>query len=205
MRPDCMQWSGVHLSCFYMSSGNSGFGDPAVPDFWGSGESDLPHPSPSVRDLLAAGCAADADCVAGDADCAMIAATPAPPLRTIRWEYNIQDEPGEGWCHAVELEAIDDDDAERAALPVCLGGERACPPDEPLKQAGYDRFLRRLAEAGDDADERDYVLYIHLLKGEGFDPAAFDPASVEFREWGHARASAAPMPSYALSGCARWS
>jgi hypothetical protein len=125
------------------------------------------------------------------------------------FEYNMGDEPRDGWMHLVEfegqvasetfghLESLDAAGGGGAGtgwggLLRCVGGERTCPPDDVGWAAGYARLLddlRRLDEdaaagcvSAEERDERREALLYDARAPDGFDPdAPFDPASVTFR------------------------
>lgn len=82
--------------------------------------------------------------------------------KTLYYTYDFQS----GWLHRLEIESTDAETPEK--LPVCTGGEAACPPEETGGVWGYDELLARL-ENTDDPD------YIELIDKYGsFDPDAFD-------------------------------
>jgi len=85
----------------------------------------------------------------------------------LRYLYDFES----GWLHRVEIEAleVDADDSAALQLPVCLGGEEACPPEGTGGMWGYEEFLDRL----DDPEDPEYL---DLIERYGdFDPGAFDP------------------------------
>jgi hypothetical protein len=82
----------------------------------------------------------------------------------LRWDYDF----GDGWEHDIVVESIDSP-VEGKRYPVCLGGERACPPEDCGGVSGYEDLLRVLADPTDDEHE-----HMVTWAGEGFDPAAFD-------------------------------
>ena len=87
------------------------------------------------------------------------------------YEYDF----GDGWTHIVELKKIED--AEKGAkYPVCLAGERACPPEDCGGPWSYPEMLEILK--GPDCQEKQE--YIDWLGGE-FDPEAFDVKKVKTR------------------------
>ena len=55
---------------------------------------------------------------------------------------------GDKWRHQVVLEKILPSDA--ATNPVCLDGERRCPPEDVGGPSGYDEFLQVIFEPGHD-------------------------------------------------------
>ncbi len=64
---------------------------------------------------------------------------------------------------------IDDERDERLTHPVCVGGERACPPEDVGGVGGYWRILEVLANAG-HPDRDETLAWI----GGAFDPECFD-------------------------------
>lgn len=99
------------------------------------------------------------------------------PLKTkkkIRWLYEYDF--GDGWRHEILFEGNPPIDPKLKA-PVCLEGERACPPEDCGGPWGYDDFLAALSNRKDPRHE-EIVEWI----GE-FDPEAFDAkaATIEMR------------------------
>jgi hypothetical protein len=85
---------------------------------------------------------------------------------TFGYEYDF----GDGWEHDIFVENVI---PVEAAYPVCLAGERACPPEDCGGVWGYDDFLRALADpAREDGEE-----LLEWVVGE-FDPERFDLAAV---------------------------
>jgi hypothetical protein len=76
---------------------------------------------------------------------------------------------GDWWEHEVTVEDVFGADPEER-YPVCVDGERACPPEDVGGPFGYRHFLAALADPThpDHEPMRDWV-------GGAFDPAAFDP------------------------------
>lgn len=60
---------------------------------------------------------------------------------SLRWDYDF----GDGWEHDVVVEAIESF-LEGKRYPVCLDGERACPPEDCGGIPGYERLLAALAD-----------------------------------------------------------
>ena len=82
---------------------------------------------------------------------------------TFYYTYDFQS----GWLHRLELETADAA-TDAAAVPLCLGGAAACPPEGAGGVWGYDELLARL-ENPDDPD------YLDLIdKYSSFDPDKFD-------------------------------
>lgn len=79
---------------------------------------------------------------------------------------------GDGWQHAVKLEAVVTTDD---PLPVCLGGANACPPEDSGALFGYYDKLKIMADHKhpDHADIKAWM--------GPFDPAAFDLEAVNRR------------------------
>lgn len=81
---------------------------------------------------------------------------------------------GDEWSHTVRLEKI----LERepgVKYPVCVGGKRACPPENCGGVAGYEQLLEIIM----DPSHEEYESMNQWL-GEDFDPEMFDPQEVEF-------------------------
>jgi hypothetical protein len=85
------------------------------------------------------------------------------------YEYDF----GDGWIHDVVLEKIIPCDAPQRV--GCVGGERACPPEDCGGNWGYQAFLEAVADPRHEEHE-DMMRWI----GGEFDPEAFDPAKVSF-------------------------
>jgi hypothetical protein len=75
---------------------------------------------------------------------------------------------GDGWEHEIEIEKTMRP-ASGATYPCCVGGERACPPEDCGGVEGYADVLEALA----DPKHPEHDSYIRWL-GEPFDPEAFD-------------------------------
>ncbi|HBO45349.1 MAG TPA: hypothetical protein DD670_15750 [Planctomycetaceae bacterium] len=83
---------------------------------------------------------------------------------------------GDNWSHVVEIEPIGPAQ-EQTHYPRCVGGERACPPEDCGGSERYARFLKALDNPDDPAfDDACDVL------GETFVPTVFDPERVT-RRW----------------------
>jgi len=87
------------------------------------------------------------------------------------YEYDF----GDGWIHEVVVERILPWQAE-AHYPVCVAGERACPPEDVGGLYGYYDFLDALQNASIPGHER-ALEWI----GGSFDPDAFDLDTVNRR------------------------
>lgn len=98
------------------------------------------------------------------------------PGATATYNYDF----GDGWHHKVLLEGILLADAS-LKYPVCVGGERACPPEDCGGMPGYERLLKVLSKprTGEYADT------VAWLKGHAknyypYQPDHFVPGAVEF-------------------------
>ena len=80
------------------------------------------------------------------------------------YEYDF----GDSWIHGLEVVQVKPLE-KGARYPVCLGGERAGPPDDCGGVWGYDNLLQAIA----DPKHEDHDDLLEWLGGE-FDPVAFD-------------------------------
>jgi hypothetical protein len=80
------------------------------------------------------------------------------------YEYNLDDQ----WLHDIEIEKILPPES-GVHYPRCIGGDRACPPEECGGIRGYADLL----EIIQNPEDPDYQQTIEWL-GEDFDPEAFD-------------------------------
>jgi hypothetical protein len=85
-------------------------------------------------------------------------------LFRFKYEYDF----GDGWLHDLLFEGSPPNDVGRK-YPVCLGGARACPPEDVGGVWGYAEFLEAIA---DPKHERHGEL-LEWIGGE-FDPEVFD-------------------------------
>lgn len=81
---------------------------------------------------------------------------------------------GDWWEHSVVYENVFAVQAE-VDYPTCVGGERACPPEDSGGPMGYELFLEALA----DPDHEAHQQYEEWIGGE-FDPEQFDPKKIKF-------------------------
>ena len=86
------------------------------------------------------------------------------------YEYDF----GDGWKHEVVLEAIADR-APKTKYPRCLGGARACPPEDCGGTRGYEQMLSIIQDPSDE----EYESTVDWLGGH-YDPDTFDPNAVRF-------------------------
>ncbi len=82
---------------------------------------------------------------------------------------------GDNWLHDLELEAILPP-VPGAKYPICLEGERACPPEDCGSVPGYENIVRILALAPKKRTEDDLEMLDWL--GDDYDPEFFDIDSV---------------------------
>ncbi|WP_135476038.1 IS1096 element passenger TnpR family protein [Candidatus Chloroploca mongolica] len=78
------------------------------------------------------------------------------------------------WQHTVRLVDVLRRDF-TARYPRCVGGERACPPEDCAEMYRFAEILRDLADDTLDDDLRAWL-------PQGYDPARFDPAAVRFSD-----------------------
>ena len=76
---------------------------------------------------------------------------------------------GDNWEHEILFQGCRSAESYRR-YPVCLDGQRACPPEDVGGTPGYDEFLEAIADTGHQEDD-DKVRWV----GGTFDPDAFDP------------------------------
>ncbi len=91
------------------------------------------------------------------------------PIATYVYDF------GDNWLHEVVLEGSGE--AARGSLPVCLEGERRCPPEDVGGAWGYEEFLRAIEDPGHSEHLR-----FRSWAGQDFDPDDFDPARVRFED-----------------------
>lgn len=84
------------------------------------------------------------------------------------YEYNLDD----SWLHDIELEKILRQEP-GVHYPICVGGDRACPPEDCGGIRGYHEVLKILK----NPEDPDYQQTIEWL-GEDFDPKAFEQDEV---------------------------
>jgi hypothetical protein len=86
---------------------------------------------------------------------------------TFRFQYEYDF--GDSWYHEVLFEGVVRPDP-KAKYPLCLEGERACPPEDCGGVWGYPDFVEAIRNPDDERHEE-------LLEwiGGRFDPEAFDP------------------------------
>ena len=85
------------------------------------------------------------------------------------YEYDF----GDGWEHEIVVEKLLPMDSQ-AKYPVCLGGERACPPEDCGSFPGYFALLEALKAPKKTAEQKELLEWL----GAGFDPERFDLKAV---------------------------
>lgn len=92
------------------------------------------------------------------------------PGQTVDYEYDF----GDGWNHQVLLKEIVPRESD-TAKPICVAGERACPPEDCGGILGYQTVLEAISDP--THEEHDDIL---RWLGGTFDPECFDAATVKF-------------------------
>ena len=91
--------------------------------------------------------------------------TPGATRQPINYEYDF----GDGWDHEILFEGCTEPEP-RKKYPLCLEGERACPPEDVGGLGGYEEFLAAIA------DPR-HAQHAETLQWSGpFAPEQFSPA-----------------------------
>ncbi len=96
--------------------------------------------------------------------------------RKSRWIYEYDF--GDGWRHEVLFEGFPPSDP-KAKYPLCVEGERACPPEDCGGPWGYADYLAAIADPKHEQ-------HAEMLEWRGaFDPAAFDvkQSTIEMRKF----------------------
>ncbi len=86
------------------------------------------------------------------------------PGRKMVYEYDF----GDGWEHSLVLERVLEPEP-GVRYPRCIGGARACPPEDCGGTGGYESFLAAIR----DPDHEEHDEYLEWIGGE-FDPEEFD-------------------------------
>lgn len=85
------------------------------------------------------------------------------PKRKFTYEYDF----GDSWQHEILVEKVLAPEA-GARYPQCIGGKRACPPEDCGGVWGYERFLEVIKDE-DDPEHEETLEWV----GGSFDPEAF--------------------------------
>jgi len=100
------------------------------------------------------------------------------PKSATRTQWSYEYDFGDGWRHEVLFEGCPPLDP-KVKYPLCLEGERACPPEDCGGSSGYVDYLAAIADPNHEQHEE-------MLEWRGpFDPDAFDPtkATEEMRKF----------------------
>jgi Plasmid pRiA4b ORF-3-like protein len=92
------------------------------------------------------------------------------PKSKFSYEYDF----GDSWEHVILLEKILEPEND-TVYPICIKGERACPPEDCGGIWGYEDMLETL---GSESDEKEEIME---WLGADFDPEAFDIDQVNWR------------------------
>lgn len=82
---------------------------------------------------------------------------------------------GDDWRHTLRVERLLPSET-AARLPQCIGGERACPPEDVGGVGGYAEFRKALA----DPTDPEHASHLEWAGGS-FDPEGFDPEAASQR------------------------
>ena len=95
----------------------------------------------------------------------------AEPGHRLFYEYDF----GDGWDHTLKVESIAPPDPDAPAAR-CVGGRRACPPEDVGGIGGYEELVEALGHPG---PHDDWVEERLAWLPAGFDPAHFDLAETD--------------------------
>lgn len=90
--------------------------------------------------------------------------------RSLVYEYDF----GDDWQHSVTLEKIMPRDS-GVQYPICVGGRRACPPEDCGGLYGYEEFLDAVRDPCHEEHER-----MLAWAGGSFDSEEFDKTKISF-------------------------
>ena len=86
------------------------------------------------------------------------------------YEYDF----GDGWLHCIEFEGLHEKQPDKK-YPICLDGERACPPEDVGGTPGFYDFLAIISDP--DHEEHESML---TWAGGCYNPEEFNPKRVKF-------------------------
>lgn len=90
--------------------------------------------------------------------------------KTFGYEYDF----GDSWEHYIEFEGIYEQSATIKKYPICLAGEKACPPEDVGGIGGFYDYI-------DIITDKDHPDYEDCLSWRGkYNPNKFDPKKVKF-------------------------
>jgi hypothetical protein len=95
------------------------------------------------------------------------------PGHTVEYEYDF----GDGWDHLITFEGILMKE-KMVKYPICMEGERACPPEDCGGVPGYERFVNIIMDPSDE-EYKAMCEWVSGWYGE-YDPERFDPKKVKF-------------------------
>lgn len=84
------------------------------------------------------------------------------------YEYDF----GDSWMHLITVEKITDAKPGKQSV-VCLGGDRACPPEDCGSYPGYEEIFYALDAADPDEDQQSLIEWLEDMCGD-YDPEHFE-------------------------------
>jgi hypothetical protein len=129
----------------------------------------------------------DEEYLPGPIDYRLITVNQIAPYRgsTCVYEYDF----GDSWEHLIEVEDELPVDSVDSRVPHCVGGERACPPEDCGGVSGYERLLAAVRDP-DDEEHDEYRTWA----GRRFDPEALDVDRINRRLSRYASRARRPSP-----------
>lgn len=96
----------------------------------------------------------------------------------LRYEYDF----GDGWEHVLVVKGVDPSEERRVR---CIGGRRACPPEDCGGIWGYEELVEALTTPRGELDDWARERLDWLPGGDGFDPSEFDreETDLELEAW----------------------
>lgn len=88
--------------------------------------------------------------------------------KTFSYEYDF----GDNWTHTITIEKTSPTEPDRK-LPVCLAGERACPPEDCGSQPGYEDLIEAFNDESPDEDQEAMLEWLESME-PGWNPEVFD-------------------------------
>ncbi len=92
--------------------------------------------------------------------------------QTLLYEYDF----GDSWLHEITVEKIAPAESANPP-PMCLAGERACPPEDCGSYPGYGEILFALDADDPDEEQENLLEWLEEMYGD-YDPDLFDPDAV---------------------------
>jgi hypothetical protein len=113
-----------------------------------------------------------------DEDLFALADVLVEPGDRLRYTYDF----GDDWDHDIKMGKVlpPDPGPHASAVPVCLAGKGACPPEDCGGDWGYASLKVTIADPSDEEHE-ERLEWLGLEDPSDFDPSAFDLASVNAR------------------------